>query len=241
MVVAEPATAVAENLLHIGGIPVDRWIDETGSAAVWFRLLQQRRPNNAEIRLLEALLASMADHGSTPPSTQAARLVASTGVPLQASLAAGLLAFGEHHAGAIELSMRLLQENVPCMPEVRAADLVTAALAEGQRIPGFGHRIHRRDPRVEPLLALASNLLPHGTHLALFRSLRDELEARKEIAPNIDGIGGAILSDLGFPWQAGRAFFFAGRLPGLVAHILGETMGNRAFRRYELVAREEEC
>ena len=231
MVVRGHPTEVGDGFLAFDGTAVDRWIAEVSPAEVWFRLLQGRFPEAEERRLWDAVLATLADHGDTPPSTQAARLVASTGVPLQASLAAGLLAFGNHHAGALEGVMEMLQRGVGSRsnPEV----LVEDALASGRRMPGFGHRLHRRDPRVAPLRRMAEESACRREHLAFFVRIEELLGERKGIAGNVDGICGAILSDLGFPFQAGRAFFLAGRLPGLTAHILRETSGG-PFRRYAL-------
>ena len=53
-------------------------------------------------RLMEALLVSFIDHGATPPSTLAARNTATTGAPLRACVAAGVLGFGRYHGGDIE-------------------------------------------------------------------------------------------------------------------------------------------
>lgn len=235
MVVGGRPTHVARDRLDLDGQPVGEWIEEVSPGAVWFRFLLGLRPSAAQSRMVGAVLSAMADHGETPASTQAARLVASTGVPLNAALASGFLAFGDHHAGAIERSMHLLQGNVPCLPEPRARDLVGAYLDRKERVPGFGHRIHRRDPRVRPLKDLAVRAGMVGEHLELSLCLESEMEREKGLSLNVDGICGAILSDLGFPWEAGRAFFMAGRLPGLVAHVLRETHGRRPFTRYDLV------
>lgn len=231
MVVRGRPTEVGEGYLAFDGTAVERWIAEVSPAEVWFRLIQGRLPGEGERRLWDAVLATLADHGDTPPSTQAARLVASTGVPLQASLAAGLLAFGNHHAGALEGVMEILQSGVARGLDPEA--LVDEALASGRRVPGFGHRLHRRDPRVSPLRRLAEECSCRREHLAFFSRMEERLEERKGIGGNVDGICGAVLSDLGFPFQAGRAFFLAGRLPGLTAHILRETSGE-PFRRYAL-------
>ena len=59
-------------------------------------------------RLMEAMLVSFIDHGATPPSTLAARNTATTGAPLRACVAAGLLGFGRYHGGDIESCMQFL-------------------------------------------------------------------------------------------------------------------------------------
>lgn len=235
MVVVRCPSRVDCDRLDLDGQPVADWVNEVSPGAVWFRFLQGRVPTPAEARMLEAVLVAMADHGDTPASTQAARLVASTGVPLNAALASGFLAFGEHHAGAIEGAMRLWQENVPCMSGPRARDLVAEFLCAGLRVPGIGHRVHNRDPRVVPLRSLAQDVGVGGPHVRLALAVEVEMKKEKGLYLNVDGICGALLSDLGFPWQAGRAFFMAGRLPGLVAHVLQEAHGRRPFSRYDLV------
>lgn len=235
MVVEGRPTVVACDRLDLDGQPVGDWIDEVSPGAVWFRLLLGRSPSAAQSRMVGAVLSALADHGETPASTQAARLVASTGVPLNAALASGFLAFGDHHAGAIEGVMRLLQENVPCLAEPRAKDLVAEYLENHRRIPGFGHRIHRRDPRGPALRDLAVQTGVVGGHLKLALCLEAVMVREKGLFLNVDGVCGAILSDLGFPWEVGRAFFMAGRLPGLVAHVMREVHGRRPFTRYDLV------
>ena len=59
-------------------------------------------------RLMEAMLVSFIDHGATPPSTLAARNTATTGAPLRACVAAGVLGFGRYHGGDIESCMQFL-------------------------------------------------------------------------------------------------------------------------------------
>jgi citrate synthase len=69
-------------------------------------------PTKNQEKMLQAILVSFCDHGITPPSTQSARLMASAGSPVNACLAGGILAFGENHAGAIELAMRMLNKGI---------------------------------------------------------------------------------------------------------------------------------
>ena len=52
-----------------------------------------------ESKIFSHVLVSFSDHGVTPPSTQAARIIASSGSPLNDAVAGGLLSFGKSHAG----------------------------------------------------------------------------------------------------------------------------------------------
>ena len=86
-------------------------------SSVFFLLIRGRMPDDKEARMIDALITSSIDHGTTPPSTHAARIVASAGVPLPTAVAAGILAVGDVHGGAIENSARILQEWVGSMKQ----------------------------------------------------------------------------------------------------------------------------
>ena len=75
-----------------------------------YLLLMGELPTPAIGRMLNAVLVSSLDHGVTPPSTLAARNVATSGAPLKDCVAAGILAFGPHHGGDIESCMRFLDQ-----------------------------------------------------------------------------------------------------------------------------------
>src|SRR3989344_6123225 len=70
-----------------------------------YLILQGRLPDKNSERMLDAILTISIDHGVEPSSVVAARNVYSGGSPVQAAVAAGILAFGEYHGGAIEKAM----------------------------------------------------------------------------------------------------------------------------------------
>ena len=80
-----------------------------------YLLLMGELPTPAIGRMLNAVLVSSIDHGVTPPSTLAARNVATSGAPLKDCVAAGILAFGPHHGGDIESCMRFLDAGLTLM------------------------------------------------------------------------------------------------------------------------------
>src|SRR5207245_4994087 len=104
-------------------------------------------PTPAIGRMLNAVLVSSIDHGVTPPSTLAARNVATSGAPLKDCVAAGMLAFGPHHGGDIESCMRFLDGGLTKMRAgltvQQAAEAIVAECAAVNEVPpGFGHRFH---------------------------------------------------------------------------------------------------
>jgi len=86
----------------------------------------------------------------TPPSTLAARNVATSGASLRVSVASGVLGFGIYHGGDIETCMRFLDKALAQVrqglrPAEAAAELVGECLRLDRPCPGFGHRIHTAD------------------------------------------------------------------------------------------------
>src|SRR5215469_15071734 len=102
-------------------------------------------PSGNEGRMVEMIVVSSTDHSFLAPSIDATRFVASGGVPLQAAVAAGVISLGDHHGGAIEQCAQMLQESVPAGKS--AAEIVAGYRTRKQRVPGFGHPWHDRDPR----------------------------------------------------------------------------------------------
>ena len=87
-------------------------IDKIRYSDMIFLLLRGRLPSLEEGKIFNHVLVSFCDHGATPPSTQTARLVASSGSPMNSAVAGALLSFGHKHAGAIEKTMELYQSKI---------------------------------------------------------------------------------------------------------------------------------
>jgi citrate synthase len=195
-----------------------------------YLLVTRREPTAAERRMLDTVLVALADHGLTP-SALATRLT-HTGAPeaVQASVAAGLLGAGSVFLGptgdTAEFLAALLAGAGPDADlAVLADEAVAARRAEGLRVPGLGHPVHRDvDPRTPRLyeLAEADGLL--GPHLRLLTEVAaaHERQSGKHLPINGAGAAGAALADLGLPPDVIRGFVLIGRTAGLVAHIAEE-------------------
>src|SRR6187455_1747535 len=105
-------TSIAPNSILIRGYPVDEMMGRLSFADAVYLLLMGELPTPAIGRMLNAILVSSLDHGVTPPSTLAARNVATSGAPLKDCVASGILAFGPHHGGDIESCMRYLDRGL---------------------------------------------------------------------------------------------------------------------------------
>ena len=82
-------TEIAPNKILIRGYPLDEMMGRLGFAEAVYLLLMGELPTPAIGRMLNAVLVSSIDHGVTPPSTLAARNVATSGAPLKDCVAAG--------------------------------------------------------------------------------------------------------------------------------------------------------
>src|SRR5256885_14713802 len=107
-----------------------------------YLLLMGEVPSPSTGLPMEAVLVSFIDPGATPPSTLAARNTATTGAPLRACVAAGVLGFGRHHGGDIESCMQFLDTGLELVRKgtsysEAAGAIVQECLEAGEPIPGF--------------------------------------------------------------------------------------------------------
>ena len=227
-------TKVEPNRLTTRGYLQDNLIGNISFSEMIHLLIKGKLPSKNEAKMLGAVLVSFCDHGVTPPSTQAARLMASAGSPLSACIAGGLLAFGENHAGAIEQAMKIFQEGIKQAKDninEIAEQIVDYFLHNNMKLFGFGHRYHTEDPRAPKLIELARKYNCFGKHTELAVKIEDLLFDEKKIRMNIDGANGAILSDMGFDWKVGSGIFMIGRLPGILTHVNEEKTREFPFRK----------
>lgn len=232
-------TKVQPDKISVRGYPVDQMMGKVSFAQAIYLLLKGEMPSRNAGKMMDAILVSSIDHGASPPSVLTARTVASTGSELNASVAAGVLAISRYHGGAIEEGMKLFikvaqrMEERNITEEEAAHQILQEMKKEGKRASGFGHRLHRRDPRKEKLFAMAEELGVAGKHVRIALSVEKNLEKMvgRSLPINVDGAIAALLCDLEFPPQIGNAFFIMSRVPGLVAHVHEEKTRMKPMRK----------
>jgi len=198
-----------------------------------YLLIVGREATDAQRRMLDVVLVSLADHGLTP-SALAARLTY-TGAPEapQAALAAGLLGAGSVFLGPTGDTAEFLAEALDEVDDEPdditlrglAVSSVDRLRAAGRRVPGLGHPVHKDlDPRTPRIYELAEADGVLGPHLRLLRAVADanaELSGRR-LPVNGAGAGGAALVDIGIPPSSVRGVVLVARTAGLVAHLAEE-------------------
>src|ERR1051326_5756343 len=117
-----------------------------GELALW--LATQQRPAPQQVRVFEAVLVSLADHGFTPTAIAARLTLYSAPDALQGAMAAGLLGGGSRFLGVTEDTGRFLAgvlagagDQLPISDEQwneLARQAVARQRAAGHLVPGLG-------------------------------------------------------------------------------------------------------
>jgi citrate synthase len=219
-----------------------------GELAFW--LATQRRPTPAEVRVFEAVLAALADHGFTPTAIVTRLTWLSAPDSVQGALAAGLLGGGSRFLGVTEDCGRFLHEVLTSMHgalptddvgwDAVALDTVRKQRAAGRFVPGLGHHVHKEgDPRTPRLFQIAAEEGRYGPHLSLFAAIgRVHPHVLGRTLPlNGAGVCGAALADLGLPLELLRGFALLARTAGLIGQLAEELrhpVGNEIFLSVDL-------
>jgi citrate synthase len=193
-------------------------------------LLTGREPTEDERFFLDVLLVAIAEHGLMPTNVAARMTLAADPTALQGAVAAGILGAGPVVLGTSEECAHLLERAQARVAAGEDAAAVAAAIARetraaGEKLPGFGHPVHRTaDPRAERILALGDERSVSGVHVAFARLLRDAAaeEFGRPLPMNVSLPIAAVLLDLGYPVSVVKAIPILARTAGLLAHLAEE-------------------
>lgn len=207
-------------------------IREKSFAETIFLLLKGNLPTDRDVKMLNALFVASIDHGAGAPSATVARTVVSTGNSLHVAVAAGVLALGDLHGGAIEGAANFFKRH---FMEKDVAGLAKKLKAEKVRVPGFGHKVLIADERAAALFDLARENKFYGQYCEFAEQFSESLNAlsSKPLPINIDGAMAAILLEMGFASEIMKGLFLIGRMPGLVAQVYEQMISGEGLKRIE--------
>lgn len=240
--IAEIVSTKSEEEIIVRGHRLSDLVGEVSFAEMMFLLIKGSLPTKPQARVLDALLVASIEHGIAPPS-MISRCMASYGSPLQAAVAGGVLAFGDWMGGAGEQLAQLLVTHLDpasaAQESILDADLrqtavaiVAAARNARQRIAGYGIPLHAADPRAPKLMAMARAENVYGNYCRLATYIEAEIEAQtgRRVPMNLDGVGAALILDLGLPWRSTRLFIITPRTVSMGAHYLEELSQDTRWR-----------
>lgn len=198
-------------------------IDESPTITHRFMTRWQGEPDPKHVRAIDAYWVSAAEHGMNA-STFTARVIASTGADVAASLSGAVGAMsGPLHGGAPARVLPMIEQVEDTGDPV---GLVKNILDTGGRLMGFGHRVYRaEDPRARVLRATAKELdAPrYEAAAALEQAALAELRERRPdraIETNVEFWAAVILDFAQVPPPMMPAMFTCARTAGWCAHIL---------------------
>ena len=204
-------------------------------AADTLRMLRGGKTEPREVAALDAYLVTVCDHGMNA-STFTTRVIASTQADLFAAITGGYCALtGPLHGGAPEPVLEMLDA---IGTRERIQPWVDGALAHGERLMGFGHRVYRvRDPRADVLKVAIERLEASGADLpfageveAYIRQALRKKNPERPLETNVEFFTAILLDGLAIPRQAFTPIFAVARAAGWTAHALEQRRTGRLIR-----------
>lgn len=184
---------------------------------LWARLSADPITATGE-RATNGALVLLLDHDLSL-SALAARMAASIGADPYSVVSVGLSALGAPFHSVASLAAEDLLAEI-AEPD-RAAVVVGDRLRRGDRLPGFGHRLHPGgDPRATLLLRLTADFAPNAERLGVAQEVIAVTARRGLPPPNIDFALAALVSVSGMVRGASEAIFGVARCAGWIAHAI---------------------
>jgi citrate synthase len=212
--------ALAAEAAGLLDVLADAVAGESGDGPIHVRLARAWNAGPAGAEQIRATLVLLADH-ELNASTFAARVTASTGASLAASALAGFCALsGPLHGGIAPRVEAFVAE----AGRVGAEAAVSARLAQGAYIPGFGHPLYPGgDPRARAMLAAF-------TPPPAFEAVRMAAETLTGAVANVDYTLTALVEALALPGDAALLLFAIARCAGWLAHALEQLQTGQLIR-----------
>lgn len=169
--------------------------------------------------LIRRALVLCADH-ELNASTYAARVAASAGASLPASLLAGLATLSGTAHGGLTVRCRRWMEMVEASGGMGGSSLPK----DGKEPPGFGHPLYPDgDPRT-------AELLVHCPVSVGWRRIIDQVHDATGLRPALDFALAHLERELRLPIGAGLGIFAVGRTAGWIAHIFEQRKTGQLIR-----------
>jgi succinyl-CoA synthetase alpha subunit len=209
------------------------------SELIYLGLVGEAPSNESKVKLLEAIITACVDHGVTPPSAQATRILASTRANYEVALSAGTQAITDVHGGAgqkaAEFFLTIVDQSIKNNKSLDETtfELIRETIKAGKRIEGLGHRIHTQDPRRDVLWELAEKAGYAKECVEVSKLVTDAFYRVRgmNLPINVDGVIGAIIADMGIDSKLAKAVFVFGRIAGLTAQYYEEINTQPQMRR----------
>lgn len=226
-----PKTAISEvneDQINIRGFSLPELMGKVSFTEAAFLIITSRLPSPSELRMFDALLVTMIDHGIATQVFAARWTIAHAPESLQGAMASAILGVGNQFGGVCESVGQMVSEGVAdARRSGKKIDDIAAAIVEhfGEtrlKIPGLGHGTHKEeDPRARRLFEIAKKEGFFGAHSTLMFAIRDAAEKKfgRTLVVNAMGAIGALVVDLGLDWKIAKGLVVVSKTPGILAHV----------------------
>ncbi|WP_168122796.1 citrate synthase [Paenibacillus sp. HB172176] len=194
-------------------------------------MLKGEEPAEVAVKALDQALVLHADH-ELNASTFAARVTVATLSDIYSGVTSAIGALkGPLHGGANEAVMVMLEE-IGSFDKVEG--YIQNALANKQKIMGFGHRVYKNgDPRAKHLQKMSRELGKLKGNMELYEmsiKIEELVTGQKGLKPNVDFYSASVYTTLEIPRDLFTPIFAISRVSGWCAHILEQYQDNRLIR-----------
>ncbi|GAC1352113.1 MAG: citrate synthase [Polyangiales bacterium] len=198
-------------------------------------MLTGEAPSETSARVFDECLILHADHEFNA-STFTARVIAATLPDLHSALVGAIGALkGPLHGGANTAVMKMLIKIDEQGGAPQAARFIEQALAQKQKIMGFGHRVYKTDdPRATRLKQLSERLARETPAQAkwfdLSLAVGKAVQEQKKLPANVDFFSASTYYVLGIDPDMFTPIFAVSRTSGWIAHVMEQFGNNRLIR-----------
>jgi citrate synthase len=194
-------------------------------------MLSGRNPDEVTIKAINVALVLHADH-ELNASTFSARGTVSTLSDVHSGVVSAIGTLkGPLHGGANEAVMRMLLK-IGTVDKID--EFIENALANKEKIMGFGHRVYKEgDPRAKFLRGMSEAIGKLKGETRWYEmSVRIEkmMAEEKKLLPNVDFFSASLYYSLGIPIDLFTPVFTVSRMSGWLAHIMEQLQDNRLIR-----------
>lgn len=194
-------------------------------------LMSGKDPDPYHVKVFDTALILHADH-EINCSAFSVRVTTSSLSDMHSAITSGIGTLkGPLHGGANEQVMKMLLR-IGNMKNVES--FITNALANKEKVMGFGHRVYKNgDPRAKILRKMSEELCrkrgePQWYDMSVY--IDDVMQSKKGLMPNVDFYSATVYYCMGIPIDLYTPIFAVSRISGWIAHCLEQYENNRIYR-----------